>query len=381
MEFKANECLTVSTSGSAQPPYISAKLLASVNNDGMIDATMNYYTDSACSVGIKTSMSLSNQAQGTCETSSGYSFEYTSIVTSPKDGFFTKVFAGSCDTMIYGQDMGINWGFCLGGNFIYTGCNGTELYGVYYPNGCGGTGNAAIIPMNICDNRNDDNSFTEEDDDTIGSVTLPLLPYDKDYWECNQAPSNDDDDDVCFAGSETLLLDSGERVSMENVSLGDRVQVAATDGTLQYADVIALPHVKNNREASFVELVTATGSLKTTPLHLVMAGACDNIMSMKLIRANDVPLGSCLATSEGSTEVTAILMTKGYGVYSVVTSHADGLLVVNDFKASSFAINHSLVNAYYHVHRALYLFAPSLIKCMTSISATLGALGATIVSI
>ena len=33
--------------------------------------------------------------------------------------------------------------------------------------------------------------------------------------------------DGCFAGSETILLETGDYVSMENAQVGDRVQVAA----------------------------------------------------------------------------------------------------------------------------------------------------------
>jgi hypothetical protein len=190
-------------------------------------------------------------------------------------------------------------------------------------------------------------------------------------------------DASCFAGSETLLLESGMLVSMENVKLGDRILVAALDGNFEYADVIALPHEKNNRETFFVELVTIIGSLKVTPSHLVMVGACDNTMNinMKLTRAGDVPLGSCMATSQGSVEVTAAHVTKSHGVYSVVTAHADGLLMVNGFKASSFAVNHAVANAYYHVHRALYQVAPFLVRGMASVSATLGAISNSILSI
>lgn len=374
----ANTCLKVTVTGTGG--YQSAKLTASDNGDGTIDATMNYYTNPSCTGTPKVATTIDDQSTSECMSNNGDSvrISYTSTVTNPTDGKFEGFYdSNTCDKLIFGEDIGFIWGNCVGGT-VYNSCSGSKLsYSQYANSDCTGSVTAVNVDMDTCMARTDDSAW-EEDDPAIGDVGLPISDYPGLNYLCAQAS---DDDDVCFAGSETLLLESGERVSIENVSLGDRVQVAAADGALQFADVIALPHEKNNREVSFVELVTATGSLKATPSHLVMAGACDNIMSMKLIRAEDVPSGSCLATSEGSTEVTAAHMTKGYGVYSVVTSHADGLLVVNGFKASSFAINHLVVNAYYHVHRALYQFAPFLVKGMTSVSATLGALGATIASI
>ena len=58
-------------------------------------------------------------------------------------------------------------------------------------------------------------------------------------------PTGDDEDAVCFAATESLLLDSGSKVAMDQVKLGDRVQVAsAADDSLAFAEVIFLPHGK-----------------------------------------------------------------------------------------------------------------------------------------
>ena len=162
---------------------------------------------------------------------------------------------------------------------------------------------------------------------------------------------------------------------MDNVSIGDRVQVANNDGTFEFADVIALPHGKNQIETSFVELSTSTSSLKATPAHLIMAGSCDSSNSMTLVRTEDVNIGDCLASTDGPVEVVSSSMTKSNGIYTVVTSNTDGIIVVNGFKASSFAINHAIVNTYYNIHRNIYTFVPSFVKNFVEIGGYLAGIG------
>jgi len=192
-----NQCLTVSTTGSGG--FISARAIVTENNDGTINASVNYYTDNACSVGIKTSVDVSNFPQGTCVSSLGFSGEYTSTVTSPTDGVFEGIYAGSCDTMVYGADYGVIWGACIDDTVRVTGCDGTTLYGTSYASSnCGGTGSDITILMNSCVTRTDDDFLPpswEEDDASIGGVTLPSSTYDKKYYMCNQAPSGSSNDD------------------------------------------------------------------------------------------------------------------------------------------------------------------------------------------
>ena len=171
-------------------------------------------------------------------------------------------------------------------------------------------------------------------------------------------PTDDVEDAVCFAATESLLLDSGSKVAMDQVKLGDRVQVAsATDDSLAFAEVIFLPHGKNSQHATFIEIEAASGaSLKVTPSHLVVAGACGG-NKMQLTRAEDVSVGDCMDSTSGEDVVTALIRSQGQGLYSVITSHPDDILVVNGLKASSFAVSHFVGNSYYHIHRVLYAYA------------------------
>merc|ERR1711968_358145 len=192
------------------------------------------------------------------------------------------------------------------------------------------------------------------------------------------AATSSDDDDVCFSGSETVLLDSGVTVAMEEVKVGMNIQVATFDGSLTFAEVIFLPHERNSQASVFIELETANGSLKVTPTHLVMAGECGGEMSLRY--AEDVTVGTCMASVYGDEVVTSSGKTYSNGVYSVVTAHPDGIVVVNGFKASSFALNHAVGNAYYHIHRTLYAVAPTMVNALSTFGLFLGSIAFSVAS-
>jgi len=189
-----------------------------------------------------------------------------------------------------------------------------------------------------------------------------------------------DDDDVCFSGGETLLLETGSAIAIESVQVGDRVQVAsASDGSLSFAEVIFLPHERNDKLTTFIEIQTAAASLKATPSHLVMSGSC-GVNDMALTRVEDVSVGDCIDSVSGEDVVIASEKSFGRGVYSVVTSHTDGIIVVNGIKASSFAVSHVVVNNYYHLHRAIYAHFPTAVKVLSGLGQLLGSTGAFVIS-
>jgi len=167
----------------------------------------------------------------------------------------------------------------------------------------------------------------------------------------------------CFSGSESLTLISGETVSMDQVKIGDQVQVASFDGKMTtFSPVIAIPHPRGNSEkASFVHLTTETGrDIRMTGDHLVMSGVCGaTVNSLKV--ASSLKPTDCLMTIAGEEVITTVTSSVSTGVYTVVTA-ADGLLVVNGVIASPFASNHLIANALYNVHRALYKFAPVIVS-------------------
>jgi hypothetical protein len=165
---------------------------------------------------------------------------------------------------------------------------------------------------------------------------------------------------------------------MEEVKVGMNIQVATFDGSLTFAEVIFLPHESNSHSSVFVELETTKGSLKVTPTHLVMAGECGGEIS--LLHAKDVTVGTCMASAYGEEVVTSSRKTQSNGVYSVITAHPDGLLVVNGFKTSSYALNHAVGNAYYHIHRAIYAIAPSFVNALSNFGLFLGSIAFSVAS-
>lgn len=168
---------------------------------------------------------------------------------------------------------------------------------------------------------------------------------------------DEEDDIVCFAGSETLLLESGETVTFSEVQMGDRVQVMDSTGSFKFSEISYLPHKQNEQVAKFVLLETASRSLKASPAHLLVAGECGS--KLELTRAEDVAVGACLFTVNGQEQVSASSLVDATGIFTAVTQDPNGIIVVNGVVASSFAVNHWFPNAYYNFHRVMYNILPS----------------------
>lgn len=234
------------------------------------------------------------------------------------------------------------------------------------------------------DVRNDDEDDEGGDDDEdFGAGECYAFPADADdeyaypgtYYTSENFCENDDSDsngdDDCFAGSETVLLQSGVSKAIMDVAVGDVVQVVGADGRLKFSEVVFLPHGANTKETVFTELQMLPGnSLRATADHLVMNGPC-GADAFEMTAMKNVPEGSCVQTTSGPSEVTGSALVVDYGVYTIVTKETSGLVVVNGVYASSFAHNHWLVNHYYNIHRAVYEFAPSLLKNRDVVAANL----------
>jgi hypothetical protein len=168
--------------------------------------------------------------------------------------------------------------------------------------------------------------------------------------------TNDDvSANVCFSGDSSVTFESGAAKRLSEVALGDRVQTADANGVLSFSEVVALPHAANNKLASFVSVATASGkSVKATKMHLLQQ--CGG----SLVYAGSLAVGDCLRTVDGDEAVTAVSMTTAEGIYTAVTNNE--FLVVNGIVASPFAVSHSLVSAFYSVHRFVAKVFPSALK-------------------
>lgn len=177
----------------------------------------------------------------------------------------------------------------------------------------------------------------------------------------------------CFAGSEAVVLASGESVSIADVRVGDKVLACdlAAQRTV-FSDVIAVPHARNNHAAEFQQITLETGrDIKMTSEHLLPAGQC-SLSSLPLTRAADVLVGDCVQTTEGPVRVLSNQIVSSMdGVYTIVTEAE--YVVVNGIVASPFAVNHAVANFMYGFHRVIYSLAPKLVAPVSAIMTNLAA--------
>ena len=166
---------------------------------------------------------------------------------------------------------------------------------------------------------------------------------------------------ACFAGSETLNLESGETKLISDIGVGDRVLAADAAGQTSYSDVVFVPHGANNDDALFTHITTTSGrDIKMTPSHIILAGPCHLSGPLPLRYASSVSVGDCVITVSGKDMVSTVETVQGKGLYTVVTK--EEYVVVNGIIASPFAANHMLANLYYNFHRLVYASAPSFLS-------------------
>eukprot|EP01036_Dinobryon_divergens_P025586 gene25586-34150_t len=138
----------------------------------------------------------------------------------------------------------------------------------------------------------------------------------------------------CFAGFETVTMDSGEKKVIQDVQVGDRILAYSTTkkGNLPVFMEIWMDGYDSGEQSS----------LTLTPDHLIQ-----------------VVVGECIATVSGQKRVIG----SGYPTsldrynrsgYSVVAE--DELIVVSDVIVSPFSANHFLPNLFYYIHRYLYRY-------------------------
>ena len=126
----------------------------------------------------------------------------------------------------------------------------------------------------------------------------------------------------CFAGYETVQMESGGAKPLKDVIIGDRIlSYSAAQNEFVFSPVVALLGRNFDRITEFTELWTGDGeSLALTPDHLVQAGSCAT-PTLDLKQAKRVEVGECLATVFGPKRVLAISSVEANGAFSVVTNH------------------------------------------------------------
>jgi Hint module len=165
----------------------------------------------------------------------------------------------------------------------------------------------------------------------------------------------------CFAGSESVTLQSGEMKPISEVRAGDRVLAADASRETVFSEVVFVPHASNADKTIFTHITTTQGrDIKMTHSHILPAGACRSTSPLPDVYASSVAVGDCIMTVSGMEEVSRVETVQGQGLYTIVTM--EEYVVVNGIIASPFAINHMVANFYYNIHRFVYACVPVLLS-------------------
>ena len=164
----------------------------------------------------------------------------------------------------------------------------------------------------------------------------------------------------CFAGSETVRLESGEDRQISLIMPGDRILAADALGRTSFSEVVFMPHEANSDTAMFVHIITSSGrDIKMTKCHVLPAGACGSSSPLALNHASLVVVDNCVMTVAGKERVSSVETILAEGLYTIVTK--EEFVVVNGIIASPFAYNHLAGNLFYNIHRFLYDAIPCLL--------------------
>lgn len=136
------------------------------------------------------------------------------------------------------------------------------------------------------------------------------------------------DDAVCFPGTAVVSLESGEKMSMNSLSIGDRVLV----GNGEYSEVFMFTHKLADVEHDFVSLSTESEQTITAT-----AGHYIPVVGKGLVAARAIEVGDHLFTADGlSSAVLQMKMVRGTGLFNPQTLAGD--IVVDSIVASTYTM-------------------------------------------
>lgn len=149
----------------------------------------------------------------------------------------------------------------------------------------------------------------------------------------------------CFPEDSTVLLESGARISMSSLRVGDKIAAMdSVSGDLVYSEVIMFLDRDVDRTRSFVNILTESGELLSITdshlVHVVKKDTCEKASCVETIFAGNVELGHhVLVNRDGNIfydRVVKIDVKRLRGVYAPLT--ATGTLVVDNVVASAYAV-------------------------------------------
>ena len=149
---------------------------------------------------------------------------------------------------------------------------------------------------------------------------------------------------ACFPATATVETQSGKRVQMSDLHIGDVVRAGAAD----YSPIHGFSHSEPETIEFFVQMMTSFGALTCTPDHYIYADS-------RLIPAMQATVGMSLTSANGTQHViTQISTIKAKGIYNPHTLTGD--IVVDGYMTSTYtiAVPPSLAHALLWPARVLY---------------------------
>lgn len=180
---------------------------------------------------------------------------------------------------------------------------------------------------------------------------------------------------ACFPATATATLESGKRLAVSDLAIGDVVQVVLEDGTLAWSPVFLFPHFEIEGANSFLRLTTTSArqiTLSADHFAYVAPSSSASFSARQAVAARDVSVGDHLWVAQPGSSVVAeavvdVQSVTEQGLVNPFTIRGnivvDGVVasVYNDAMGSE-ASMHSFVAA----GRALWQVAPSLLKAAHS---------------
>lgn len=178
---------------------------------------------------------------------------------------------------------------------------------------------------------------------TVGNAYCVSSSFDYDTCDDYTDECCGASDDGCFPGDATVVLRGGERVRMDQLSLGDEVMTTDENtGALSFAPVYLFGHKDPAGEASAILLTAADGrKIKATTGHYIPAAprGVDTWGTHEMTRFGDIKQGMTIWTTVNGTieptEVIAVETSKALGLFNPFTR--DGIIVVDDVVCSEYS--------------------------------------------
>ena len=134
---------------------------------------------------------------------------------------------------------------------------------------------------------------------------------------------------TCFHADGLVSLESGQRIPLAKVAVGDRILSSDEYGNFSFFSVVHLPHKKNNELVTFLELHTEKGKVLTLTLDHLLPRC-----SGQVVPAREMLEGDCVLTVHGPEALQRVKPVEKAGVYTAITENK--FIVVDHVIASSF---------------------------------------------